>query len=639
MNHAVFALIFTLIAFGSLAYAADPVSYSLDITSVGDRDIDATLKATSDLQSLRRTGAVSPFGLIARARGEIDRLKTVLEGFGYYQSSVSISVNGLMVDNPALGEVLTSLPKGTKAQVVIHFTLGPLYHLGRIDIDGDLPEDARNTLGLATGQPAVALTVLAAAARLQNALQEQGYAFAQVDPPAAYEATDGPSLDLRFHVVVGAKANIGEIHIEGLQRMHESLLRARLSVHTGDKFRPSAIEKARHDLLGLGVFSQVSVQIGTALDDRGGVPITFKFRERLRHAIGLSAAYSSDLGGSGGVTWTDRNVFGNAEQLTLAASLINLGGTDTTGVGYDTSAKLLLPEFGRPNQSLQFTVEALKHSLWAYDQTALTTSVTLARKISSSWTVSVGAAATEETIIQTTGEETIETMVNGALVPEVVGVDTTYHYTLLGVPLTAAFDSTRLASPLEDPRRGIRASLSVTPTLAIGRPDATFLITQTQLAGYFDLDHLLPSGPGRTVLAARALAGLADGAGELSLPPDQRFYAGGSGTIRGYVYQSVGPKFMDPESTPIGGTAFTAGSLELRQRIGANWGAAVFLDAGQVSGSLRAARSEFAVGTGIGLRYYTPIGPIRLDVGVPTRRQPPPYDDAFEVYIGLGQAF
>jgi translocation and assembly module TamA len=210
---------------------------------------------------------------------------------------------------------------------------------------------------------------------------------------------------------------------------------------------------------------------------------------------------------------------------------------------------------------------------------------------------------------------------------------------LLAVPLTVAFDPTRLASPLEDPRRGIRASLSVTPTLAIGKPDSTFLITQTQLAAYFDLDHLLPSGPGRTVLAARALAGLADGAGELSLPPDQRFYAGGSGTIRGYVYQSVGPKFMDPESTPIGGTAFTAGSLELRQRIGTNWGAAVFVDAGQVSGSLRAAPGEFAVGTGIGLRYYTPIGPIRLDVGVPTKRQAPPYDDAFEVYIGLGQAF
>jgi translocation and assembly module TamA len=639
MNAPLFALLFAVTALGSFAYAADPVTYSLELTSVGNRDIDATLKATSDLQSLRRTGPLSPFGLIARARADVDRLKTVLEGFGYYQSSVSIKINGLLVDSPELGEALTSLPKGTNAQVAISFTLGPLYHLGRIDIDGDVPEGASSPLGLSTGEPAVALTVLAAGARLQNALQERGYAFAQVDPPAAYEAADTPTLDLRFHVVTGVKVNIGEIHIEGLQRLHESLLRARLGVHTGDRYSPSAIEKARHDLLGLGVFSQVSVQIGTAVDDSGGVPITFKFRERLRHAIGLIAAYSSDLGGSGGVTWTDRNVFGNAEQLTLAASLINLGGTDTTGVGYDTSLKLLLPDFGRANQSLQFTVEALKHSLWTYDQTALTTSETLARKISSHWMVSVGGAATEETISQTTGEETIDTLIDGVLVPKVVGVDTSYYYTLLAVPLNVAFDSTNLATPLEDPRRGVRASLSVTPTLAIGKPNSTFLINQLQMAGYFDLDHVLPTGPGRTVLAARVLAGLADGAGELSLPPDQRFYAGGSGTIRGYVYQSVGPKFVDPESTPIGGTAFTAGSIELRQRIGTNMGAAVFVDAGQVSGSLRAVASEFAVGAGIGLRYYTPIGPIRLDVGVPTKRLPAPYDDAFEVYVGLGQAF
>jgi translocation and assembly module TamA len=639
MNQTVFAYLLAATTLGSFAHSAESVHYRIEIGSVGNRDMDVTLKTTSDLQSLRRAAPVSPFGLIARARGDVDRLKTVLEGFGYYQSTVTIRINGMPLDNPSLGEALTSLPQGGEARVAIGFNLGPLYHLGHIDIDGSLPDEVGSTLGLSTGQPAVALTVLAGGVRLLNALQERGYAFAQVDAPEAYEAADSPVLDVRFHVVAGAKVNVGQIHIEGLQRVHESLLRARLTVHTGDLYRPSVIEKSRRDLLGLGVFGQVTVQIGTAVDDTGGVPITFKFRERLRHAIGFSAAYSSDLGGSGGVTWTDRNVFGNAEQLSLAASLINLGGTDTTGVGYDTSAKLLLPDFGHRDQSLQFAIGAIKHSLWAYDQTALTGGVTLARKISSHWNVSVGATATEETIIQTTGEETITTMVDNMPVPEVVGVDTTYHYTLLALPLNATFDSTNVATLLEDPRRGIRASASLAPTLAIGKPDSTFLISQIQLAGYFDLEHLLPTAPGRTVFAARALAGLAEGAGELSLPPDQRFYAGGSGTIRGYVYQSVGPKFTDPESTPIGGTAFTAGSVELRQRIGTHMGAAVFVDAGQVSASLKAADSEFAVGAGIGLRYYTPIGPIRLDVAVPTKRLPAPYDDAFEVYIGLGQAF
>jgi len=650
MNQTVFALLFAVTAFGSFAYAADPQPYRVQLVSVGDSEVDATLKATSDLQSLRGTAPVSPFGLIARARSDVDRLKTALESFGYYQSSVVIKINGMTVSNPGLGDTLTALPKGSDAQVVVSFTLGPLYHLGRIDVDADLPDGVRSTLGLTTGEPAVAGAVLTGATHLLNALQEKGFAFAQVDPPVAYENANAPVLDLRFHVVVGAKVNIGQIHIEGLQRMHETLLRARLMLHTGEPYSPSAIERARHDLLGLGVFGQVSVQIGTAVDASGGVPVTFKIRERLRHAIALSAAYSSDLGGSGGVTWTDRNVFGNAEQLTVAASVIDLGGSDATGVGYDTSVKYLMPDFGHRDQSLQFAVGAIKQSLQAYDQTALTTSVTLSRKISSSWSVSIGGATTEEKIIQSTGENTCKTsdpilcetpaQTATGEVPagyEIIPVNSTYYYTLLAVPLNVAFDSTRLASPLDDPHRGIRASLSVTPTLALGHPNALFVISQIKVSGYFDLDHLLPTQPGRTVLAARALAGLAEGAGELSLPPDQRFYAGGSGTIRGYAYQAVGPKFNDPDQTPIGGTAITAGSLELRQRFGASWGAAVFVDAGQVSASLKAVAGEFSIGTGVGLRYYTPIGPIRLDIAVPTHRGPT--DDAFEVYIGLGQAF
>jgi translocation and assembly module TamA len=657
MTQTVFVLLlFAVTAFGALAHAADPQPYRVEIASVGNGDMDATLKSTSDLLALRGTAPVSPFGLIARARSDVDRLTTALESFGYYQSRVAIKINDMPVNNPGLGDALSALPKGQDARVAIAFTLGPLYQLRRIDIDGDLPDEVRSTLGLTAGEPAVASTVLTGGARLLNALQERGYAFAKVDPPVAEEAADAPVLDLRFHVVVGPKVNIGEIHIEGLRRVHESLLRARLMLHTGDPYSPSAIERARHDLLGLGVFNQVSLDIGTAVDNSGGVPITFKIRERLRHGVSVSAAYSSDLGGSGGVTWTDRNVFGNAEQLSLAARVINLGGSSTTGAGYDTSAKYLMPDFGRRDQSLQFAVGALKQSLQAYDQTAHSTGVTLTRKISSVWSVSIGGATTDERIIQETTIIQGTTIIPGSIaIPgtNVVLADVTRNYTLFATPMNVSFDTTNLASPLEDPRRGMRASLSVTPTLALGHPNAKFIISQINVAGYFDLEHVLPTDPGRTVLAGRALAGLAEGAGEFSLPPDQRFYAGGSGTIRGYRYQSVGPAL--PDGTPIGGTAIRAASLELRQRFGTNFGAAVFVDAGEVTANLNsvpdAVPDTYRVGVGAGVRYYTPIGPIRFDVAMPTQRRramcvastisPPPAcgDDAFEIYIGLGQAF
>jgi translocation and assembly module TamA len=606
------------------ARAADPQTYKVDIASAGNRDMDATLKATSDLQTLRSTAPVSPFGLIGRARSDVDRLTTVLESFGYYEAKVLIKINGLALTDPALGDVLTALPKGSSARVTIGFSLGMIYRLRKIDIDGDWPKkfDAAATLGLKTGDLAVATNVLTAAGQVLTALQEQGYAFAKVDTPVAYEAAEAPVLDLKLHIEAGQKVNIGEIHIEGLQHVHEKVARSRLLLHTGDLYQPSLIEKARRDLLTLNVFAQVSVQIGTQPDALGGVTVTFKIRERLRHFITVNAAYSSDLGGSGGSTWTDRDLFGNADQLSLTASVINIGGSDTTGLGYDTSVKYLIPEFLHRDQSLQFTVGAIKQSLQAYEQTAKTSSVTLSRKLSSLWSVSAGFATADEQIVQ---------------------AGMTNFYTLLATPFVLAYDSTDLATPLDDPRHGIRGSVNITPTLSIGHPNATFIISQIKLATFFDLSRLLPLDPGRTVIAARGLAGLAQGAGELSLPPDQRFYGGGSGTIRGYRYQSVGPVFTSPPSPasaaglPIGGTGITAGSLELRQRVGTNFGFAMFVDAGQVSASLRATPQEVRVGAGVGVRYYTPIGPIRLDIAVPTKSRP--NQDSFDIYIGLGQSF
>jgi translocation and assembly module TamA len=634
------SIIYTCLLLGALltgfaARAADPQAYQVDLKSVGNDDIDQTLKATSDLLALRKSAPVSPFGLIARARSDTDRLKTALESFGYYESRVIININGVPLTDPSLGDTLSALPKDSTAHVAVSFTLGTLYHLRRVDIDGEVPAsiNARETLGLNTGQPAVAAVVLAGGSRLLSALQEQGYAFAQVDPPIAYEAADAPVLDLSFHVVAGRKVKVGDIHIEGLQRVHESLVRRRLLLHTGDVYKPSAIEAARRDLLGLNVFGQVSVQTGTEADESGGVPVTFKMRERLRHAISLAAAYSSDLGGSGGATWTDRNLLGNAEQLSFAASVINLGGSDTTGTGYDTSVKYLLPEFLHRDQSLLFTVSAIKQQLEAYDQTAKTASVTLSRKLSSIWTVSAGVSTTVEQILQVVNAKELPPN-SGIFVPDPA---TTFNYTLLALPFKVVYDSTDLPTPLEDPRHGFRGSLNLTPTLAIGHPNSTFLITTLSVSTYFDLNNLLPAlGPGRSVLAARALAGAALGASELSLPPDQRFYAGGTSNIRGYGYQLVGPTFPNT-GNPSGGTAITTAGLEFRQRLYTSWGVVGFVDAGQVSASLKPLHSDVRIGAGAGMRYYTPIGPIRFDVAVPVGRRPG--EDSFEVYIGLGQAF
>ncbi len=621
-----------------LARAAEPQPYRVQFVATGQSALDSTVKVTSQLETLRTSAPVNPFGLIARARGDVDRLQTVLSSFGYYEGAVSITIDGLALDAPSLGDTLRALPQSTDAHIRIALTLGPLYRIGRIEVEGDLPADLQSKLGLTPGAPAVASDVLDAGDRLQTALQDRGYAFAKVATPVAYQDPREHVLNLRFPVTTGPKVRVGEILIVGLRHTRETTVRRHLLLHSGDPYNAAIIEKAREDLLALGVFATVSVELGSAPDSLGRVPITFRMTERPRHTFGINAAYSSDLGGSGGVTWGDRNVFGNAEQLDLSATLINLGGTATTGLGYDTSAKYILPDFGSRDQTLQLALSGLKQDLQAYDQKAESAGVTLTRKLSSVWSVTAGVSGERETDIQ----ESVTRM-----------------YTLISLPLSLLYDSTDVPSPLADPTHGTRGALNLSPTRSVGQgaqPNATFDVAQANLAHYFDLDRLLRRGPGRTVLAVRAMAGVALGANEFSLPPDQRFYAGGSGTVRGYRYQAVGPQFVN-DYNPVGGTTMNAVNVELRQRIGSNFGAVLFADGGGVgegenpftitrhcfstqanpATALPRDSGASCVGIGTGLRYYTPIGPIRLDFAMPTVRRAD--DDRFEVYIGLGQAF
>jgi translocation and assembly module TamA len=147
---------------------------------------------------------------------------------------------------------------------------------------------------------------------------------------------------------------------------------------------------------------------------------------------------------------------------------------------------------------------------------------------------------------------------------------------------------------------------------------------------YFDL-----GSAGRSVVALRALAGSILGGSNLELPPDQRLYAGGSTTVRGFAYQSIGPQFAD--GNPMGAKSVDAATVEFRQRIGEDWGGAAFVDAGQASAGGAPFSGDLRAGAGLGARYYTPLGAVRADIAVPLNRIKG--GDAFEIYIGLGQAF
>ncbi len=586
--------------------AADPVPYAVHIAPSGTDALDRAVRDSATLLSLRQSAPVGPFALVARARADRERFIAALHSFGYYDGRVAVTIAGRPLDDPDLPRLLEAAPAKPEVPVNVALTPGPLFRLGQVTITGEVPADARAALRLEPGQPAVAADVLAGRGRLLKALQDSGHALARVEPPVATLHPDARTLDVSFAVNAGPRLDLGPIAISGLRRTNEAYVRQRLTIHQGEQYNPDAIETARQDLAGTGIFSTVRIAPQDGVDAAGQLPMEVAVTEAPPRTVAFGGAYSTDLGGSLNANWTHHNLFGNGEQLSLTASATELGGFSALSPGYTLDAQLSFPDWLQRDQTLTLNALAERQYLIAYNQTAAILSAVVSRKLTPELSVSAGVSGEQESIAQ-----------EGA----------SRLYTLLQTPLTAQFDNTR---DLLNPTHGVRAALNVTPTESFGSPNATFVIAQGTASTYLDF-----FGDGRSVLALRAVAGTVQGASTFAVPADQRFYAGGSGTVRGFIYQSIGPQF--PDGIPIGGTAIDAGTIEMRQRFGANYGAVAFVDAGQVNDAGVPFQGTPQVGVGIGARYYTSFGPIRLDVAVPVTYQP--HAGSFELYIGIGQAF
>ena len=391
---------------------------------------------------------------------------------------------------------------------------------------------------------------------------------------------------------------------------NDSYVRRRLTVHSGEQYSPATIDAARQDLSAAGIFSSVDASIPDHLAPDGTIPLKFVVTERDRHSVAFNLAYATDTGATGGVTFTYRNVFGNAETLKLNAAITQAeSDAEVQAPGYNFSATFIQPDFGHRDQTFTNTIGYVKENLYAYSRKAALASSTLSRKLSNNWSVSVGLSGVQERVLQE-------------------GVERAY--TLLGAPLGVTYDSTG-PDGLFNPTHGIKAAATVTPTAPLAGNGSFFTLIQVSGSTYINL----AATEGRSVLALRGLVGTAQGGSTFAIPPDQRFYAGGSGTVRGYRYQSVGPLFADQR--PQGGASVTAATVEFRQRFGESFGAVAFIDAGQVGNSSAPFTGTVMEGAGIGARYYTSLGPIRLDVAAPLKKRRK--DELGEIYIGLGQAF
>jgi translocation and assembly module TamA len=192
------------------------------------------------------------------------------------------------------------------------------------------------------------------------------------------------------------------------------------------------------------------------------------------------------------------------------------------------------------------------------------------------------------------------------------------------VPLSLTYDG---SDDLLNPTRGFRLGGRFSPELSF--QNKTFGYSRVQIDG-----SIYQPMSDRIVVAARARFGTILGSTVDQIAPSRRFYAGGGASVRGYGYQAIGPR--DANNDPIGGKSLAEFSLESRVRFG-NFGVVPFIDAGNISTSFLPRFRDLRIGAGMGVRYYSSFGPIRVDVGTPLN--PQKGDPRVAVYVSLGQAF
>ena len=405
--------------------------------------------------------------------------------------------------------------------------------------------------------------------------------------------------EITFTVTEGPIARMGPVRFSGTKEIDTTYLQRRVPFKAGEPYDPAKVDALRGKLTSLGVFNAVRIKPAPALDANGELPIDVELTDRLARSIGFGVSYETQLGFAVSGFWTHRNLFGQAESLRLTAEINHIGqGLAITDTGFAFRADFRKPDWWLPGQDGRATAEALREVLPAYNRNAIVFFGGIDRIISPVWQVRAGLAAEASQVARTS-------------------TAIWQSYRLLGVPASVLMNK---ANSDVDPTTGYRLQLDVTPYGDVGPNNDFFSIIRLTGRSYFDLAE-----PGRSVLALRASFGTEPATNIAGIPPDKLFYAGGGGSVRGFVYQSAGPR--DAFNNPLGGASVVEGSVEFRQRIGKSFGAVAFVDAGSAYPDMLPNFSLFAprVGAGVGAallhRFRSGAARCRL-AAQPSRRRP-----------------
>lgn len=563
----------------------------------------AQIRASSLVVEAQTDGRTGPVDLMAAARAEYGRLIGLLYEEGYFAPTIRVRVDGREA-----ADVSTLQPPARIGQIEIDIDLGAQFSFGRTEIaplaaGTDLPS------GFARGEIARSTMIRTATGVALDGWRAQGHAL--VGPAGQDIVASHPDsrLDVSLRLAPGPRLNFGALRPAGHVRTRDDRILRIAGLTPGAVYDPEELAEAEARLRRTGTFSSVSLRPAETANPDGTIDIDARLEEAPLRRLGAGAELDTESGLGLTGFWLHRNLLRGAERLRFEASVTGLGAR-TRGVGYAVDLRYTRPAVGRPDTDLELGARAARANERDFIADQAQAEARLIRRLSPRLTGTVAVGLRYE---------------HARFGPS---RRLSSNFGVLSLEGGLTWDNRDVAL---DATRGTYAALTMTPYLGFLQADSG-LHLRLDARQYVDLGT-----EGRVVLAGRAQVGTVLGPELDRTPRDFLFYSGGGGTVRGLPFQSLG---VTSGGVRSGGQGFAALSGEARVRLNTTFSVAAFADVGFVSERAFTGASDWQAGAGLGLRYLTAIGPLRLDLAVPVRRNAEALNaSSYQVYVGIGQAF
>src|SRR3954453_111378 len=532
-----------------------------------------------------------------RANADADLLTELLRSQGYYDAAV----------------VARTENAGGQLSVVLTADPGQQYRFASVELPGleAAGEDAarlRANFGVQPGDPVIAADVIAGGQALTRALGEDGFATAKIGDQDVEVNHQTHLATLTLPVNPGPVARFGTFHVTGRPAFGARHLATIARFRPGDPFKRSKIEDLRRALIQTTLVANADIQLVPVHGGRT-VDIDVRLEPAPQQTIAGELGYGTAQGARVEASWTDRNFINPEGALTLRG----IAGTNEqlAGVQFRRS------NFMKRDQTLNLQLSASHQKFDAYTAKTIDLTANIERLSNFIW---------QKKWTWSYGGEWLATDERGAF--DSSGIKDTRTFLIAAAPLSIGYDG---SDNLLDPARGFRLSARLSPELSSHGGKFAYARAQFDASAYRPVSD-------QVVVAGRVRLGTIIGAGVFDIAPSRRFYSGGGGSVRGYGYQQLGPR--DADGDPMGGRGLAEFGVETRVRLkqfGGNFGVVPFFDGGSLTQKALPDFKNWRFAAGIGVRYYSSFGPIRVDFGVPLNRQKG--DGPFAVTVSLGQAF